>query len=124
MNQESDGARMHGLAAPCEALEGKRRRGRSAWIKIGRAEFTRERSDHPLRPSIERMRLSVPCFGRVLEGAPLITPGEAEQYDSSRYRRAGCFAEFTRPRMKGAAHRETAQDSAPRQLIEIEHGKA
>ena len=124
MNQESDGARIHGLAAPCEALEGQRRCGRSARIKIGRPELARERSDHPLRPSIERMRLSIPRFPRILKDTPLSAAGEAEQYDGARFRGAGDRAELTGLRVKGAAHRETEHGGAPTQLIEVEHGKA
>ena len=120
MNQESDGARMHRLAAPCEALEGQRRCGRSARIKVRRPEFACERSDDPLRPAIERMRLSIPRFTRILKDTPLIAAGEAEQHDGSRLPRS----ELTGLRVKGAAHRETEHSGAPTQLIEVEHGEA
>jgi hypothetical protein len=115
---------MHRLAAPCEALEGQRRCGRPARIKVGRAELAREPSDHPLRPSIEGMRLSIPSFPRILKDAPLIAAGEAEQYDGSRFRGAGDRAELTGLRVKGAAHRETEHSGAPTQLIDVEHGEA
>jgi hypothetical protein len=115
---------MNGLAAAREALEGKRRRGRSARIKVGRAELARERSDHPPRPPIERMRQSVPGFARVLKGAPLCPTREAEQHDGSRRRLAGRCADLTGLRMKGTAHRETARGAAPTQLIEFEHAEA
>jgi|HubBroStandDraft_3_1064219.scaffolds.fasta_scaffold137506_2 hypothetical protein len=124
MNQESDGARMHRLAAPCEALKGQRRCGRPARIKIGRAELARERSDHPLRPSIERMRLSIPRFPRILKDTPLSAAGEAEQHNGSRLPRPAHCAELTGLRVKGAAHRETEHGGAATQLIEVEHGQA
>ena len=124
MDQESDGARMHGLAASRQALEGKRRCGRSARIKIGRAELAREPSDHPLRPSIERMRLSISRFIRILKDTPLSAAREAEQHDGSRLPRPGHCAELTGLRVKGAAHRETEHGGAPTQLIEVEHGEA
>ena len=115
---------MHRFAAPCQALEGKRRGGRSARIKIGRAELARERSDHPLRPSIEGMGLSVARFFRALKDTPLILAGEAEQYDGSWLRHPGCCAELARRGVKGAAHRETDRGGAPTQLIEVQHGGA
>jgi hypothetical protein len=115
---------MNRLAAPCEALEGKRRCGRSARIKVGRAELARERADHPLRPSIERVRQSIPRFFRILKGAPLVAPCEAEQYDGPRIRHAGYCAELAGLRVKGTAHREADQDGAQIQLIEVEHGQA
>jgi len=115
---------MNGLAAAREALKRKRRRGRPARIKIGRAELARERSDHPPRPPVERVRQSVARFPRALEGAPLRSAREAEQYDGSRRRLAARCAELAGLRVEGAAHREAARDAAPAQLIEFEHSEA
>jgi len=115
---------MNGLAAACEALEGKRRCGRSARIEVRGAKLARERSDHPPRPPIERMRQSVPRFTRVLKDAPLRAAREAEQHDGTRIRLAGRHAELAGHRVKGTTHRETARGAAPTQLIEFEHGKA
>ena len=39
--------------------------------------------------------------------------GEAEEYDGSRFLQCGHCAELTRSGVKGAAHRETQQGSAP-----------
>jgi hypothetical protein len=115
---------MNRLAAPCQALEREWRWGRSARIKGGGAELARERTDRPLRPAIEGMRQSIPRFSRVLKRAPLIAPREAEQYHGSRFHHTGNCAELTRLRVKRAAHRETDQGGAPRQLIEVEHDGA
>src|SRR5580692_8166572 len=115
MNQESDRARMHRLAAPRQSLEGKRRRRRSARIKVGRAELARESPDHTPRPSIEGMGPSIARLVRILKDAPLIAAGEAEEYDGSRFLQCGHCAELTRSGVKGAAHRETHQGSAPTQ---------
>jgi hypothetical protein len=115
---------MHGLAAAREALEGQRRCGRSARIEVGRVELARKRSDHTPRPAIERMGLAVACFFGILKYAPLRPAREPEQHDGSRIRGAGCRLEFTRLRMKGTAHRETARGAAPTELIEYEQGEA
>jgi hypothetical protein len=115
---------MNGLAAACEALEGERRCGRSARIEVGRAELARERSNHPPRPPIERMRQSVPRFARVLKSAPLKPACEPEQYDGSRTRPAERGVELTGLGVKSTAHRETTRGAAPTQLIEFEHSQA
>jgi hypothetical protein len=124
VNQQSDGAGMHRLAAACEALEGQRRCGRSARIKVGRVELAREPSDHTPRPTVERMGLPVACFFGILKNAPLRPAREPEQHDGCRIRGAGHRLEFTRLRMKGTAYRETAHGAAPTELIEYEQGEA
>jgi hypothetical protein len=63
-------------------------------------------------------------FCRRLKGAPLLAAGEAEQYDSARFRHAGYCAELFRLRVKGTAHRESRQDRAPTELFEVEHSQA
>ena len=113
MDQKPDRARMHRLAAPCEALERLGGCGRSAGIKIQGAELGGECPDHSPRPSIEGMWITVSSFDRVLESTPLSAAREPEQYHR--------FAGF---RVERAANREAARYDSPTELIELGHGEA
>ena len=122
MDQESDRARMHRLATACQPLKRQRSRGNSARIHIDGLEFARERSDHPARPAVERMRQPVPGLGRTGEGIPLQAAGESQKNDGSERREYA--VELVRIREKGAAHREPGIGRTPTKLIEERHGQA
>lgn len=59
------------------------------------------------------MRHAIAHFLRFLEGAPLLTAREAEQYDGARCRRTDYYAKLARLWVKGTAHCETHQGGAP-----------
>jgi hypothetical protein len=112
---------MHRLAAPREALERLGGWRRSAGIEIQSAELGGECPDHPSRPSIEGMWITVSSFDRVLESAPLSAAREPEQYDGSRRASRDAFAGF---RVERAANCEAACYDSPTELIELGHGQA
>ena len=81
MNEQSDRARMHRLAAPAEALEREQRR--AARIDVHGAELARQRPDHSPRPAVEGVGQAVHRLRRALEIRPLQTTGEPQKDDGA-----------------------------------------
>lgn len=102
---------MYRLTAKCQSLKRQRSRGSSARVDVERIELPGERSDHPARPAIERMRQAVPSLGGVCEAVPLQAAGESQKNDGSERRER--VVELAGIRKKRAAHREAAVGRTP-----------
>lgn len=104
VDQQTDRALMHRLAAQRQALKGQWSRGGSARIDVDRVEFARERSDRAPRPAVERMRQSILRLGSASKVIPLQTTGESEQHHGQGRREPAI--ELAGFRVERAAHRE------------------